>query len=238
MNSSNISSIIKRPLPNAVTYDLTSRDCVTITLPPQSTWTSGLHWHQDHEEYLKVVQGSIHVVLGDEEFIVSATAAHQPEIKVPRYAWHSWRRAEADGDEVIVVERTDPVDLKKAVFFWNLNGVILDAPALDARLSMLPSRLRALVMDFWITLSLFVIFHHLDNFPVFVNVPALLDRFLPSLKTWHAASRAGKWLDWAVTRASLWLAACLGRILGVTPVQRRYTPASIYERWRNQDKLA
>ncbi|KAJ6785594.1 hypothetical protein PWT90_00466 [Aphanocladium album] len=236
MDSNNIPSVITRPLPNAVTYDLTQRDCVIITLPPQSTWSSGLHWHQDHDEYLKVVQGSILVVLGNDEFVVSATATHQPEIKVPRHAWHSWRRAEGDGEEVVVVERTDPADFQKAVFFWNLNGVILDAPALDTKLGMLPSRLRAALVDFWITLSLFVIFHHLDNFPVFVNMPSLLGRLMPALQKAHAVCRAAKWLDWLVAHTLLWLASCLGHILGMAPVRRRYTPASIYKRWCDENQ--
>lgn len=223
--SSNVPHIIVRP--NAVTYDLTARDCVTITLPPQSTWTSGLHWHEEHDEYLKVMHGSIRVVLGDEERTVTATPTNQPEIKVPRYAWHSWCRAEADGEDVVVVERTDPVDLKKAVFFWNLNGVVLNAPALDAKLGRLPAWLRAVVVDFWITLSLFVIFHHLDNFPVFLNAPAILGHSNSS-NTWQR-------VDWLMTHTTLWVAALLGRIVGFAPVQKQYTPASVYERWHNDE---
>ncbi|KAJ4155930.1 hypothetical protein LMH87_001152 [Akanthomyces muscarius] len=233
--SSDVPSIIARPLPNAVTYDLTARDRVTITLPPHSTWSSGLHWHQDHDEYLRVVQGRIRVVLGNEELVIDAG---QPEVKVPRYAWHSWQRAEADGEEVMVVERTEPVDLQKAVFFWNLNGVVLNAPALNAKLGGLPSWLRGILIDSWITLSLFVIFHCLDNFPVFVDAPRLVRQSLPWLGESGMVSQALHGVDWLCTHVILWLAACAGRILGVAPVQRRFTPAIVYAQWHDEQSRA
>lgn len=229
--SLDVPSIIVRPLPNAVTYNLTALDRVTITLPPHSTWSSGLHWHQDHDEYLRVVQGRIRVVLGSEELVVGTG---QPEIKVPRHAWHSWQRADADGEEVMVVERTEPVDLQKAVFFWNLNGVVLDAPALAARLAGLPSWLRGMLVDFWITLSLFVIFRRLDNFPVFLDAPRLVRQSLPWLGESDMVPRALQGVDWLCTHAMLWLATCAGRILGVAPVQRRYTPAIIFAQWHDE----
>ncbi|OAA54630.1 Cupin, RmlC-type [Cordyceps fumosorosea ARSEF 2679] len=222
-----IPSIITRPLPNAVTYDLAARDRVTITLPPRSTWSSGLHWHRDHDEYLRVVRGRIHVSLGGEKRIVGAD---EPEVRIPRCAWHSWSRADEDG-EVVVVERTEPVDLQKAVFFWNLNGVVLDAPVLDAKLKRLPSWARHLLVDFWVTLSLFVIFHHLDNFPVFLNAPLLLQRFVPWPEGKGMVSQVSQKVDWLCTHSVLWLAAAVGRVFGVAPVQRRYTPACIYSQW-------
>lgn len=221
-----IQSVIARPLPHAVVYNLTARDRVTITLPPQSAWSSGLHWHQDHDEYLRVVRGRIRVTLGGETRVV---AGGDPEVAIPRYAWHSWQRAEMDG-VVVVEERTAPADLQKAVFFWNLNGVVMDAPALDATLGRLPVRLRGVLVDFWITLSLFVIFYRLDNFPVFLDVPRLAQRFVPWLGG-PGVSQAAQRVDWFCTHAVLWLAAGVGRILGVVPVQRRYTPAPIFAQW-------
>ncbi|XWW96115.1 hypothetical protein V2A60_004085 [Cordyceps javanica] len=229
MSSDDIPSVIVRPLPNAVTYDLTARDRVTITLPPRSTWSSGLHWHECHDEYLAVVRGRIRVTLGDgRERIVGAG---EPEVKIPRRAWHSWRRADDDDDDAVVVERTDPADLQKAVFFWNLNGVILHAPALEARLARLPSWLRGLLVDCWVTTSLFVVFHHLDNLPVLLNLPRLCARHLPWFGPSMMVSRALHMGDWLGTHAILWLASCVGRVMGVAPVQRQYTPAPIFEQW-------
>lgn len=242
MSSDTIPSIISRGLPNAVTYDMREPGSVTITLPRHSTWSSGLHWHEDHDEYLKVVQGSVHVLLNGIQHILTATGDHQPEVKVPRHAWHSWRRADLDGieeeqDDVIVVERTEPVDLAKKVFFWNLNGVILEAPALDGRLAALPQVVRGVVVDFWVTLGLFVIFYHLDNFPVFVDVPVLLGRYLPAFfMSLDSVLRIAQGAEWLVTHATLLSAACLGWVLGIRPVQQRFTPASVFAEW-NESKL-
>ncbi|RSL59321.1 hypothetical protein CEP53_005863 [Fusarium sp. AF-6] len=166
MDDRKIPSVIDRPLPNAVTYDLSTTGQVKITLPESSTWSSGLHWHETHDEYLKVIKGTIRVQLGSTIQYISATENEQPEIKVARYVWHEWQRAVPDG-EVVVIERTVPDDNEKAIFFWNLNGVILDAPRLmsdpSSAVSRLPGRFRGLALDFWITLNLFVIFNHFDN---------------------------------------------------------------------------
>lgn len=236
MSSDTVPYIIKRGLPNAVVYDLTAPGCVTITLPAQSTWSSGLHWHESHDEYLQVVKGSIRVVLGGETLTVTAADNDQPEIKVPKYAWHSWQRAEPDGGEAVVVERTEPADLQKSVFFWNLNGVILNAPEVDKRLARLPSRVRAVAVDFWVTMSLFVIFHRLDNYPVFFDEPRFLQRMRSSLGINWSFNVILRGLNWLITHSTLLLAAWVGWIPGAAPVQRRFTPAPVFAQWQQQRK--
>ncbi|KAJ4201677.1 hypothetical protein NW767_006765 [Fusarium falciforme] len=109
MGDHKILTVIERPLPNAVTYDLSTTGQVKITLPESSTWSSGLHWHETHDEYLKVIKGTIRVQLGSTIQYISATENEQPEIKVARYVWHKWQRAGPDG-EVVVIERTEPDD--------------------------------------------------------------------------------------------------------------------------------
>ncbi|KAI9162840.1 FAD-containing monooxygenase EthA [Paramyrothecium foliicola] len=177
------STIIERPLPSAVKYDLSTPGHVKITLPPASTWSSGLHWHETHDEYLKVIKGGIRVRLGNSWSVIKATDSEQPEIKVNRYVWHEWKRAEPS-DEVVVIERTEPEDDDKALFFWNLNGVILSTPKLledhSSFLSRLPVAIQPSMLDVWIMLQLFIIFAHLDNFPVFLDL-ALLEKRLADL---------------------------------------------------------
>lgn len=240
MSAESIPSVIKRELPSAVTYDLSTPGSVTITLPPQSTWSSGLHWHESHDEYLRVIQGSIHVILGDEEHIITASDGNQPEVKVARYAWHSWQRASPEGEPVVVVERTEPVDMQKAVFFYNLNGIILRAPAWDSKLAPLPSRVRALLVDAWVTLGLFVVFCHLDNFPVFIDCVTVSRRLPAPLGASAVVRGMGRRVDWGITHVTLLFAACLGWLLGVRPVQRRYTPDAVFARWQDENtrKLA
>ncbi|SPO03469.1 uncharacterized protein DNG_06152 [Cephalotrichum gorgonifer] len=271
-----IPRIITRPLPNAVTYDLSSPDRVTITLPPSSTWSSGLHWHESHTEYLQVLRGSIKVRLGDREQIVSASPGNQPEITVPRYAWHEshteylqvlrgsikvrlgdreqivsaspgnqpeitvpryawheWRRADPHGGEdVVVSERTEPADGEKALFFWNLNGVILDAPRMldDGKsfISRCPAGARGPLLDLWITLNLFVIFYHLDNVPVFVDFPDLVRGRKESAFIPRRVLVLG---DWVVSHVVLFVASWVGWLLNARPLRLKYTPAREYAAW-------
>ncbi|KAK3681115.1 hypothetical protein B0T22DRAFT_312433 [Podospora appendiculata] len=167
-------SIISRPPPTAVIYDLTTANKATITLPRGSAWTSGLHWHETHTEYLRVVSGTIRVRLGDETFDVSAGPS-SAELRIDRYTWHEWARASVAGDEhVVVVERTEPADGEKAVFFRELNGVILGAAAAAAAgRAWVPSW----VVGAWVQWRLMVVFYRRDNFPVMLGVRELARRW-------------------------------------------------------------
>ncbi|WZH49357.1 uncharacterized protein QYS62_010556 [Fusarium acuminatum] len=230
MGDQKIPRIIERALPNGVIYDMSTAGQVRITLPTTSTWSSGLHWHETHDEYLKVVQGTIRVRLGDSTQVFSATEGNQPEIKVARYVWHEWQRAGPEGEEVVVVERTEPDDNDKSVFFWNLNGVILNAPKMlnddSSVASRLPAGLQGPFLDLWIPLNLFVIFRSLDNIPVFLNAPDLF-------KVSNARLRSLlKMVDWAVSHIVLLMACLVGRMAGVQPVRSSYTPDDAYAAWQ------
>lgn len=48
-------------------------------------------------------------------------------IRIDRFVAHEWKRASANGEEVVVQEWTDMADGAKEVFFRNLNSVIVDA---------------------------------------------------------------------------------------------------------------
>ncbi|CAH0047697.1 unnamed protein product [Clonostachys solani] len=224
--SNEIPKVITRQLPNAVIYDLSTPGSVRITLPPTSTWSSGLHWHESHTEFLRVIKGSIRARVGDTWKVVTATDGEQPEVRIDRFVWHEWQRAGPEG-EVIVVERTDPADEEKSVFFWNLNGVILNPPSFLNKyawtLSWVPRFVRDVFQGFWITLNLFVIFYHLDNFPAFSNA----NNLVPII---------GKQVDQVASHAILYLATWIGWLLGVQPVRRVYTPSGAYDRWWDTKK--
>jgi hypothetical protein len=53
MTDQKVPNVIERPLPDGVIYDMSTVGQVRITLPESSTWSSGLHWHEIHDEYLK-----------------------------------------------------------------------------------------------------------------------------------------------------------------------------------------
>jgi uncharacterized RmlC-like cupin family protein len=225
-----IPRVIERQLPNGVRYDLTTPGQVVVLLPPTSTWSSGLHWHESHTEYLKVIQGSIKVRVGTTERIVSASATNQPEIRIDKYVWHEWQRAHQDGEEVVVIERTDPADGEKALFFWNLNGVILHLPRMlsdpSSFLSRSPRVVAQPLLTFLIELNLMVIFAHLDNVPAFFNLPdsrLRLGNFVPA--------RILLMMEWFTSHIVLSVAALLGWMLGLRPVSKKYTPEPEYTDW-------
>lgn len=226
---------ITRPPPSAVTYDLHKPNITTITLPTFSTWSSGLHWHETHTEYLRVVKGYIRVRLGAQTHILGPTS---PEVRVDRGVWHEWRRAEKGGEDVVVEERTDPADGEKAIFFWNLNGVILEAQKMGGDpgkvLRVFPARLRSLVLDWWTTLGLFVIFRALDNVPAFLDVPGFVDGL--DLGLWRVGTIPGArrfliLVDYIFAHLVLWFSSWLGWALRVNPVRREFTPAEEYDQW-------
>ncbi|KAF2116424.1 hypothetical protein BDV96DRAFT_645744 [Lophiotrema nucula] len=71
---------ISRPGPSGVTYHIphtpppspTSQYKTTIILPKASTWSSNLHWHETHTEYLCLKRGAIYVQLDNAFYILSA----------------------------------------------------------------------------------------------------------------------------------------------------------------------
>lgn len=222
--------IIKRGAPDTVVYDLSEPHQVTITLPAGSTWSSGLHWHEHHTEYLRIVQGSVQVTLDGQVRTISASDA-QTEVRVDRNVWHEWRRADVEGNEdVVVVERTDPEDGEKAVFFWNLNGVILKAQGLTCPPYM-PKLLHGILLDVWVSLSLFTIFRGLDNVPVFVNVlQAFAKRgFVFTEKTLgHTSLRS---VDFFISHALLLLAHLISMLFGIRSVREDFTPDEVRRSW-------
>lgn len=263
--------IVKRSPPNAVTYDLSEPDQVTITLPAGSTWSSGLHWHEHHTEYLRVVKGSISVTLNDETFVIAAEAspaATSPEIRIGRNVWHEWRRADAQSDkrvltsginsddidvnlnnnnnnndddatststqdhDVVVIERTEPADTQKAIFFWNLNGVVLSAQELaSARPPFIPRFVHTALIDLWVTLSLFAIFRDLDNVPVFVNV---LQAFAKRGFTFAEGTLGHVLLrrvDHVLSHLVLFIVSWIAWLFGIRAVRAKYTPNDVYNRW-------
>ncbi|KAI3393021.1 hypothetical protein diail_4797 [Diaporthe ilicicola] len=235
MNSNTMSdfasnSVIKREAPDAVVYNLSESHQVTITLPASSTWSSGLHWHERHVEYFRVIKGSVQVTLDGQVRTISALDA-ETEVRVDRNVWHEWRRADIDSDEdVVVVERTDPEDGEKAVFFWNLNGVILRARSLRCPPYM-PKLLHGILLDVWASLSLFVIFRVLDNVPVFVNVlQAFAKRgFIFTEKTLgHTVLRG---VDLLISHSLLILASVISMLFGIKAVREDFTPDEVRQVW-------
>lgn len=204
--------------PGNVTYTFdASRNplkAITITLPPGSPWTSGLHWHETHTEYLQIIQGVARITLNG---VTENYTAADSIIVIPRFTRHEWHRADAgqphpgttDSEsqpaiDLIVREWTDPIDGQKEIFYRNLNSVILDATGTGP------------LNKFWVTLQLFMIFAVLDNYPVLYSWPQSLP-FLASA------------FESAVTHVVLFLATFVGSVFGLMAVYDEYTPRSLRE---------
>lgn len=192
------------------TFDLSTPNVTTITLPAGSDWTSGPHWHEKHTEYLSILSGSAWVSLHGVATIVTAGSPNST-IEVPRGAIHEWRRAttqdiatsKASSSDfqldipLVVREWTDPADGQKEVFFRNLNSIILD--------TMVPGQVKWW-SEYWLIWQLWVLFWYCDNWPV------LLEEKRPKV------------LQWAVAKSVLVAAVFLGRCFGVSGVYKEYTP--------------
>ncbi len=184
-----------------------SEPSVTIILPVGSIWSSGLHWHERHTEFLAIQQGEAEVTLNGQ---TSVYGERDGVIRIERFVKHEWKRANQGNSEtgkqqsLVVKEWTEPADGQKEVFFRNLNSVLLEEPT-----SKFPG--------FFTSLQLFVIFHYLDNYPVFLECVA------------------SRW----ITHFILGAARILGALVGLRPVYDEYTPRrllSTYQTHTTPDK--
>ncbi|MCJ1477173.1 hypothetical protein MMC13_005844 [Lambiella insularis] len=173
---------------------------VTIRVPPLSTWTTGLHFHANHTEYLRVVKGRALVTLG------SVTKVHDNtdgDICIDKFVVHQWQRVPKDGDELVVMEWTDPADGVKEVFFRHVNSIILDVKNIKNEFKGL------LPLDWWLTWQILTICPALDEYPLLVEV---LGRSMP-----------GKLLSGAL----LWIVAGIGWLVGLMFSYEEYTPLHV-----------
>jgi hypothetical protein len=235
----------------SVTYHIpTSRSNLktTIQLPRTSQWTSGLHFHTTHTEYLHLLRGCITVQLGTERKTFSASAGGEVDsrgklitpglvITVPKYVRHNWGRAshmlrryqiggkrevpEDWSDDVVVEEWTDPSDLSKPLFFWNLNGVIT-APA-DRPMPISHQVAKWMMGGWWIPFQLFTIFWELDNWPVFLSLENL------GLGMWLEQN-----VEFAMTFFVLYLVSLVARVLGVKAIDEERTPKELWAAWQEE----
>jgi hypothetical protein len=260
MNPPPKTSSIHRTGPSAVTYHIPNSPPspsnphlkTIIHLPQASTWSSGLHFHTQHTEYLRLVHGTISVQLGTDFKTFSAAAGGEIDdngtlispglvVTVAKKVRHDWGRADffiarrrraANGilgdegwsedwsDDVVVEEWTDPSDLAKPLFFWNLNGVM--TASADAPLSTATTRVaRTLLGGWWVPFQLFVIFWELDNWPVFLSLESL------GIGTW--LEQGG---EFVVTFSILFIASAVGRLVGVEAVAEERTPKLLWVEWR------
>ncbi|KAE9406515.1 hypothetical protein BT96DRAFT_915226 [Gymnopus androsaceus JB14] len=117
------------------------------------------HWHQEHDEVLRVLEGKMKVTLGKQVLICTPETG---DVFVPRRVPHSLESFK--GVPCVVTERNEPLEFeKKELFFRNLGAI----PGGFAEGGLVQ------VMQ---------IFYHGDGFPVFpVHLPWLEKAFVTIL---------------------------------------------------------
>ncbi|KAH6632958.1 hypothetical protein C7974DRAFT_433150 [Boeremia exigua] len=229
----------------------------TIALPRHSAWTSGLHFHASHTEYLRLVKGAIFVKLNGTTKLISALAGGEIDkvngqlvqeglvVEVPRFVRHNWGRLEhyrkstrAFGrgvqqhrnspedwtEEVVVEEWTDPSDIKKPLFFWNLNAIITAPGEASSKRERLA---KDILGEFWIDLQLFIVFWELDNWPVFFDLRNLSYGYDQGV-----LPRLTDGAEIIVSFIVLFIARIVGFLLGLHAVEQRRTPDALWEAYR------
>lgn len=211
--------IVERTGPESVIYDLTKSHETTITLPTGSIWSSGLHWHESHTENLRVLKGRVKVILEGEEMIIDAKSSSETiTVTVPRGARHEWSRADAAfGDDVVVVESTDPPDGEKQIFFWCVNGTVLEGVG---NIKASGSKFGRIFYDWLLWWRLCLVLRELDNWPVMLDT-GIWSRAIPRVRDIEG------WFTWVV----MILATFLGGLCGMRGVRKEFLPEEVWDRW-------
>jgi hypothetical protein len=215
---------IRRPAPNAIVFDLSDPSENKMTLPAGSIWTSSLHWHETHVEYLRVIRGSIKVQLDDKTMVLHAPEepGQESTVRINRWVRHDWGRADggADphGEDVVVIERTEPDDGLKKVFFWSLNAIVLEMVDKTRTVGVLEKSTEQ-ARTF---LKLMVLCEMMDNWAVFVHLPGFVG--------------GSKWImerafEWVVIRLIFSAARIIAWLLGVDVIREDDMPRDVYEVW-------
>jgi hypothetical protein len=134
------------------------------------------------------------------------------------------------GEEVVVIERTDPADGEKTVLFWNVNGVILQAQSL-AKPQTLPKWIFGLIVELWVTLNLFFIFSDLDNFPVFFDVTRIFHKRRIALEDRSAMYYVLHATTSFCSQILLKTLSFVSRLMGFESVRPELTPEDVYREW-------
>ncbi|KAK0512616.1 hypothetical protein JMJ35_004633 [Cladonia borealis] len=205
-----------------------------VTIPPGSSFTTSLHWHVTHTEYIRVISGAALITLSNQTKVYTA---EDGIAVIPRYARHEWMRfdrpahllsksqrkgqekwMEEHGEDVIeklrgmdlvAEEWTDPGDGEKEVFFRNILSTLKESQWREGWWGVV-----------LMLLQIMLVMWELDN-PV-----VLLDLGGPGDGDgWRGA------VETAVTYAFMWSVAMMGKALGLKAVNEEYTPKYLLKAW-------
>ncbi|KAF4550845.1 Hypothetical protein D9617_15g041950 [Elsinoe fawcettii] len=138
---------------------------VTIVMGSGTTQSTGLHWHEEHNEYLQVLSGRAQITVGEDTFVAGP---EHGTITVPAFTLHELGRADKSVEgqdyrdtELRIREWTTPADGQKEIFF---RGVIELVNKREAQ--------KVGMLQFLLSMFAFLGTH--DCFPVVTKGPAIL----------------------------------------------------------------
>ncbi|KAH6999899.1 hypothetical protein EDB80DRAFT_813196 [Ilyonectria destructans] len=177
----------------------------TVVFRVGTTTRTGLHWHEDKTEYVQVLQGHALITVGDKTAVFGS---EDGIVTIPRFVIHQYGRADETEEgspsrnaDLRIKEWTDPNDGDKAVFFRNVVSCIKDKED-------------GLWGGIVLLVSLFVVMHAHDNYPLFWAGPKFL------------GSRVQMMIRRMVTHGVLKMTAVIGYFTGLKGTYDEYTPTS------------
>ena len=188
-----------------------------ITIPPGSAWTTTLHWHETHTEYIRVLQGRLRVTVGK---TTKEVGPEDGDLRIEKFVVHEFRRADGgtvdgrgSGGDVEVMEWTDPCNIcPSSLSFEDPQHQIIDCPNLaDGFTEVFFRNIMSIIHDaneeigISTALQLVTSIAWLDNYVVIFPGPA----------------------GWYVTHAVYGIGKTIGRLLGYKPWYEEYTPVRV-----------
>ncbi|KAL6713133.1 hypothetical protein ACLMJK_009254 [Lecanora helva] len=235
-------SSLTTPLPTGLKFEFPTQPApnspqpsTRVSVSPRSTWSTDLHWHVTHTEYIKVLSGAALGTINGKSFILRAQ--DDPK-EVPRYARHEWMRFDRPEElltneqretqkrwmkevrdkeveklrevDLVVDEWTDPADGEKEIFFRNMLSTFQE-PGYQRGTGQLLMYLQVLVV-MW----------EGDNFNVMLDCQG-----------WKGGWR--RVVEECISYAFMGFVALLGRMVGCRGVNEEYTPPYLVQSWKNRN---
>ena len=207
-----------------------------MTVPVGSSWTPGLHWHNDHTEHFQVLSGAMLITVNNKSFILTGGS---PAVTIPRKARHELMRWDCPGRKgyqkvaqeafrkemlakgqskelerlrvqvVEAEESTTPADGEKEILFRNLLSAITEPR----------SGILGEIMRF---VHIVIIYQGLDVRMV------ILDMGAENGHGWRGMVEEMIW--WLI----LGMASLIGGVVGLKPVSEAYTPGRLISEWEEK----
>ncbi|KAH7305259.1 hypothetical protein B0I35DRAFT_414042 [Stachybotrys elegans] len=97
--------------------DSIDRYVTRLTCTGEEPFIVAPHWHKNHSEHFKVIEGRVEATFDGK---VALVQAGDPQVCIPSRVIHSFKGFK--GERLVIEERADPSGIYKALFFNDLFG--------------------------------------------------------------------------------------------------------------------